>query len=254
MANRVSSQDINQLIHLLQEISVAVEGNDEVLVTGDDIVNLVVSELGYLIESSPADDDITLTPSTVEDEEVDALMREIDSDSECEPHDENAADDDPWMESVPDQNGNLIDNTGRIEVHKPIVNLGSPGFARPHLNLEYFCYLACDCRHHHLPQCCRSSSFEYFSSNPYSPVDLNAECQLANNAFIENDPHRPANNLQRKRLCGKVFVAMDFDDRLKGERRRLPNCVCAKIRQLYPDESGFYMEYKEGRRVIRQTT
>jgi hypothetical protein len=62
MANRVSSQDINQLIHLLQEVSVVFEGNDEVLVTGDDIVNLVVTELGIdLIESSPADDDITFS-------------------------------------------------------------------------------------------------------------------------------------------------------------------------------------------------
>ncbi len=58
---------------------------------------------------------------------------------------------------------------------------------------------------------------------------------------------RPPNNKRRKRLYKRVFNAMDFGELERGERRRLPHCVCAVIRQVYPDETGCYMEFKDQR-------
>jgi hypothetical protein len=61
---------------------------------------------------------------------------------------------------------------------------------------------------------------------------------------VDNERRRPNNEI-RKYYYGKLFIALDFGRLEKGERRRLPNCGIAKIRQLHPSESGFYMGFKE---------
>ena len=36
----------------------------------------------------------------------------------------------------------------------------------------------------------------------------------------------------------------------KGERRRLPNCAVARVRQIFPSDTGFYMGFKESWQII----
>ena len=61
---------------------------------------------------------------------------------------------------------------------------------------------------------------------------------------IDNERRRPNNEI-RKYYYKKLFMALDFGALEKGERRRLPNCGVAKIRQLHPSEDGCYMGFKE---------
>ena len=60
----------------------------------------------------------------------------------------------------------------------------------------------------------------------------------ANETFI-------INNEMRKFWYKKIFICQDFGVLEKGERKRLPHCAVAKIRQIYPSESGLYMGFKE---------
>ena len=100
--------------------------------------------------------------------------------------------------------------------------------------------------HHALPICCLASvpQFHSFANNPNQDhrIDFENEYQIALHNF--RDLTREPNHRQRQRLYRQVFLALDFGLLMPGERRRLPNCVCAKIRSLYPDESKFYMEFK----------
>jgi hypothetical protein len=61
-----------------------------------------------------------------------------------------------------------------------------------------------------------------------------------------NEVNRRPNNLSRKNLYRKVFSNMQFAEPVqKGERKVLPKCACAKIRQIYPEASGNYMGFLE---------
>ena len=53
-----------------------------------------------------------------------------------------------------------------------------------------------------------------------------------------NDDLRQANNLMRKQLYRRVFSNLEFNNFEQGTRRELPNCACARVRQIYPDISG----------------
>ena len=52
------------------------------------------------------------------------------------------------------------------------------------------------------------------------------------------------NNLKRKRLNGIVFHKVDPGTLSQRERFELPSCAVAKIRQFFPEESGFYIGFK----------
>jgi hypothetical protein len=79
-------------------------------------------------------------------------------------------------------------------------------------------------------------------------ADIDGEIYFVSTAFTENNPLRPPNNRQRQRLYKNTFLALDFTELLPGVRITPPNRVCTKTRQLYPDEIGCYLEFKEGRK------
>jgi hypothetical protein len=153
--------------------------------------------------------------------------------------------------------GNNLNHIGgaRVFIHDPYIHAGAVGFAPPHGDIRIFLYKNCDCRHHTLTECCFNSvpPFRFFSDQDDADLRINF---VEETAFALRNYNTPncfllPNNKQRKRLYAKVFLALDFGGLLPGERRKLPNCVCAKIRSIYPDESGYYMEFKEGRLVPR---
>ena len=82
-----------------------------------------------------------------------------------------------------------------------------------------------------------------FLRDCFYAIDFDNQLQLAESSIDE--PRRKPNNEMRKYFYKKVFVSLDFGVLEKGERKRLPNCAVAKIRQIYPSESGYYMGFKE---------
>ena len=226
--------DFNALISMIEGIR---DGSNSML-SAANIVGIVREQLGV------QDDALTIDSSS---ESVVSNEEEQRSTSTDE-----SEEDDEWLENYPNEDGLLINDEGRIRIHDPFDHEGAVGFAPPLMAIEYTQYLECDCAHHALPECCLDSQppFNFFI-NHYDEslrVDFDGEFDLAWTAFTENNPLRPPNNRQRHRLYKSIFLALDFGELLPGERRKLPNCVCAKVRQLYPDESGFYMEFKDGRK------
>jgi hypothetical protein len=73
------------------------------------------------------------------------------------------------------------------------------------------------------------------------PIDFTA---LHENALetVNNVVRRP-NNLSRKALYRKIFANLEFADFEEGQRRKLPNCAVAKVRQMYPSATGDYMGF-----------
>jgi len=73
-------------------------------------------------------------------------------------------------------------------------------------------------------------------------------------AIIAVDNVVEENHVQRKRLCRTCFRILrnegyfgqwTWEDSQNKERRRLPKCIEAKIRQIFPEYSGLYMWFKE---------
>lgn len=58
-------------------------------------------------------------------------------------------------------------------------------------------------------------------------------------------PRRKLNNELRKYFYKKVFIALDFGVLEKGERKKLPNCAVARIRQIFPSDTGYYMGFRQ---------
>lgn len=100
----------------------------------------------------------------------------------------------------------------------------------------------CDCEDFGLAFCLQENNFEFLVNCAY-PLRFD-ELYLLAVEGIDN-LHRRPNNEIRKYYYKKLFIALDFGALEKGERRRLPNCGVAKIRQLHPSESGYYMGFKE---------
>jgi hypothetical protein len=69
--------------------------------------------------------------------------------------------------------------------------------------------------------------------------------QISNAGENIGSDERRSNKDLRKALYKKVFRASDFGVLEPGERRRLPNCAVAKVRQIYPSDTGYYMGFKE---------
>ena len=100
--------------------------------------------------------------------------------------------------------------------------------------------VSCDCLRFRIIPCCQTTDppFRYFQD-----IDFEAE---ANVNHVRNE-FDTTNNLRRKNLYRIVFCAsLDFGYKLaERERRALPTCDEAKIRQSHPEESGLYMGFKE---------
>lgn len=91
----------------------------------------------------------------------------------------------------------------------------------------------CDCANFGIPCCLEEPVFRFFA-------DINLEDEF----YRERTELCNPNHLNRKRLYRTIFRALEFGV-LISERRELPKCAVAKVRQLYPSKTGFYMGFKE---------
>jgi hypothetical protein len=100
----------------------------------------------------------------------------------------------------------------------------------------------CDCDDFLIARCLQENNFQLLKDCFY-PVDFDKQMSLAESSI--DQPRRKPNKDLRKFLHKKVFVALDFSALEKGERRKLPNCAVAKVRQIYPSDIGSYMGFKQ---------
>ena len=77
----------------------------------------------------------------------------------------------------------------------------------------------------------------------FQRIDFEEEYLSAINSVDNHD--RLPSNLLRKRLYKHIFHETDIGLLEKHERRKLPNCSVAKVRQIYPNTNGEYMGFKE---------
>jgi hypothetical protein len=103
-------------------------------------------------------------------------------------------------------------------------------------------YSICDCENYGLAYCSQENNFSFYLNSFYK-IDFEEQHILAK-ASIDNKSRKPNNSL-RKYFYKKIFIALDFGVLERGERRRLPNCAVARVRQIYPSETGLYMGFKE---------
>ena len=129
-----------------------------------------------------------------------------------------------------------FDGHNSIHLHDP------PIFASKHCppfeSIENTLYGECDCDDFGMEVCGQTDEFNFFAV-----LSLGEEYNISLNSV--NSLDRLASNLLRKRLYKLLFHATDFGILEKKERRKLPNCVFARIRQIYPSTSGDYMGYRE---------
>ena len=111
----------------------------------------------------------------------------------------------------------------------------------------------CNCADFGLP-CCQALLPPWRSDEQPVNMDAFGGAAIAELDFVafrtrairtRDNPRRLGNNSLRKALYQKVFSKLTFPgDRLQqGERRPLPNCVVAMVRQIYPSQSGNYMGF-----------
>jgi hypothetical protein len=132
----------------------------------------------------------------------------------------------------------------RERVHDPVVhhNVHCPPFNDMLTVFSGNPHGICDCDDFCFAMCAQDNDFEYFKTAHY----VIAFDELLVKAMENVDSQdRRSNNELRKSLYKKIFCALDFGVLEPGERRRLPNCAVAKVRQIYPSETGYYMGFKE---------
>lgn len=97
-----------------------------------------------------------------------------------------------------------------------------------------------------LPDCLldhNRQTHQFFAANG---LDFDVKLRLARLRYTDPLTAHKGNNLMRKVLYKKVFHIMDWGGVLQpAERRRLPVCVEATIRMIYPSTNGEYMGYRE---------
>jgi hypothetical protein len=98
---------------------------------------------------------------------------------------------------------------------------------------------ACDCTDFGMDVCGQTDDFQFFEAH-FNFSDEHAEATLS--ADSEDRIH---SNKLRKRMYKILFHATDFGILEKNERRKLPNCAVARIRQIYPSITGDYMGFRE---------
>ena len=135
-------------------------------------------------------------------------------------------------------------NNDRVKLHDPVVH--DHFHCPPFDDISYTFYGVpcgvCDCDDFCFACCLQENNFQFLKDCYYS-IDFDVQQNLAETS-VDVERRRPNNEL-RKYFYKKLFVSLDFGVLEVGERRRLPNCAVAKIRQLYPSETGYYMGFKE---------
>ena len=137
-----------------------------------------------------------------------------------------------------------IEKVDYIKLHDPIVHdhVHCPPFEDMS---STFCGVPCgicDCEDFSFAMCFQENNFQFFKDCFYS-IDFDEQFTLAVEGI--DNLHRRPNNEMRKYYYKKIFFSIDFGVVEKGERRRLPNCAVARVRQIFPSDTGFYMGFKE---------
>ena len=163
-----------------------------------------------------------------EDDEFDSDKSAIESD--------NYNEDDSDDESLRDNFYGVRNDQVMLRIHDP------PVFGSIHCppcdSIEVTMYGVCDCCDFGMDVCAKEDDFQFFSI-----ISFEGEMTAASDSV--DFPDGISSNLLRKRLYKKLFHATDFGILEKKERRRLPNCAVAKVRQIYPSITGYYMGFKE---------
>ena len=185
-----------------------------------------------------------------DDEEFDSdqniLLENIHADSDSDSTD---ADSEHYVDSDDENDDDSIAylpelNMDRVQLHDPILHdhIHCPPFENIAFTFHGGQCGVCDCDDFCLALCLQENNFQFFKDSFYV-VDLDAEMSLAKESV--DIGRRKPNNEMRKFWYKKIFICLDFGVLEKGERKRLPHCAVAKIRQIYPSESGLYMGFKE---------
>ena len=137
-----------------------------------------------------------------------------------------------------------IEKVDYIKLHDPIVHdhVHCPPFQDMS---STFCGVPCgicDCEDFCFAMCFQENNFQFFKDCFYS-IDFDEQFTLAAEGI--DNLHRRPNNEMRKYYYKKIFFSIDFGVVEKGERRRLPNCAVARVRQIFPSDTGFYMGFNE---------
>lgn len=140
--------------------------------------------------------------------------------------------------------GDMLPILDRVRIHDRIDhhNIHCPPFNDMSTVFRGNPHGICDCDDFCFAMCVQDNNFEYLQTANYV-IDFNEVLMKA----VENvdSEERRSNSDLRKSLYKKIFCALDFGILEPGERRRLPNCAVAKVRQIYPSETGYYMGFKE---------
>ena len=167
-----------------------------------------------------------------------------DSDSEDD-FDDDQSSDDSDDDTDNDSVENLaVLNNDRILLHSPIIHdhVHCPPFDDMS---QTFCGIPCgicDCDDFCFALCLQENNYQFLKDCFYT-IDYDDQLHLAETSI--DNPRRKKNNEMRKVLYKQLFFTLDFGVLEKGERKKLPNCAVAKIRQMYPSETGYYMGFKE---------
>ena len=196
-----------------------------------------------IIEAIINEDDGDLVLGNEHDNVMNSIANTSDDSDESGDDEEggDVADDD--NDSV-DSLGSLENNGDKVKIHDRINHdhVHCPPFPDMSSTFRGAPHGICDCEDFCLAQCFQDNDFEFLKNCAY-PIRFDDLYTLAV-VGVDNERRRPNNEI-RKYYYSKLFIALDFGRLEKGERRRLPNCGVAKIRQLHPSESGFYMGFKE---------
>ena len=181
------------------------------------------------------------TDASIDDLSKDSLSDEGNvtddfGDSESDDEDMFSDGDHSEEESVIDDVINAHGDINSIHLHEPpiFVTLHCP----PFISIDKTLHGECDCCDFGMDACGQTDEFQFFET-----LKLGDEFNEALNTVDCLD--RIKSNLLRKRLYRMIFHATDFGILEKKERRKLPNCFVAKIRQIYPSTTGDYMGFKE---------
>lgn len=139
-------------------------------------------------------------------------------------------------QSVVDEVVNNLRNGNLFNVHQQVIfdSIHCPPFE----SIASTMVGICDCNHFGMGVCGQSDNFQIFPT-----LNFLEELEVAKDTI--HSPLRIESNLLRKRLYKLLFHATDFGILEPNERRKLPNCAVAKIRQIYPSSTGDYMGFKE---------
>ena len=221
---QVSIHGIAEFIPLLMDRNVRLDDQDDQSVSNGEKspVNSSTDESVDILSDSSF--------STAENDNDEFLNTS--SDEEDDLADGDQSDDD----SVIGEGVKALDNLNLIHLHDP------PIFATRHCppfaSIDDTLYGECDCNDFGMDICGQTDDFQFFEA-----LRLGEEYNISLNTVDSID--RITSNVLRKRLYKMLFHATDFGILEKNERRKLPNCVVARIRQIYPSKTGDYMGYKE---------